>query len=84
MECAPGESECEGGQCRVTLNSTCEQPVTCELAIVANCKSGTAMVEAKARSRGTVPAKSEGKLTATANCNEGQVVSTRIQELRCR
>jgi hypothetical protein len=84
MECAPAEAECQGGVCSVTLKSGCDQPITCELAIVANCKSGSSMVEAKARSRGTVPAKSEGKLSAAANCTEGQVVNTELQELRCR
>jgi hypothetical protein len=84
LACAVGEAECDGGYCAVVIPGNCEQPITCELAIVANCKANTTLVEAKARARGTFPAKTEGKLTAAANCTEGEVIRTAVQELKCR
>ena len=84
MACAPGEAECDGGYCAVVIAGDCEQPITCELAVAAKCKSGASLVEAKARSRGTFPAKTEGKLTAAARCNEGEVIHTAVEELKCR
>ncbi|MEJ7733430.1 MAG: hypothetical protein WKG00_30080 [Polyangiaceae bacterium] len=84
LPCAAAEAECDGGYCAVTIACGCEQPITCELAIIANCKSAATLVEAKARSRGTFAAKTEGKLTAAANCAEGEVIRTVVQELKCR
>ena len=84
LPCAAAEAECDGGYCEVTIAGGCEQPITCELAIIANCKSAATLVEAKARSRGTFAAKTEGKLTAAANCAEGAVIRTAVQELKCR
>jgi hypothetical protein len=84
LPCAAAEAECDGGYCAVTIAGGCDQPITCELAIIANCKSAATLVEAKARSRGTFPAKTEGKLTAAANCAEGEIIRTAVQELKCR
>jgi hypothetical protein len=84
LACATAEAQCDKGYCEVTIAGGCDQPITCELAIVANCKSAATLVEAKARSRGTFPAKTEGKLTAAANCAEGEIIRTAVQELKCR
>jgi hypothetical protein len=84
LECVKSEAECDGGVCKLTIKNSCEQPVTLDLFIVASCKSGTAMVEAKARKRETFAAKTDGEMALAANCSEGEVVLTEAKELLCQ
>ena len=84
LECAKPEAECDGGVCKVTIKNSCEQPITCDLFITASCKSGTAMVEAKARKRETFAPKTDGEMALAANCTEGEIVLTEAKELQCQ
>jgi len=84
LECLKAEAECDGGVCKVAVKNGCEQPVTLDLFIVSSCKSGTAMVEAKARKRETFAAKTDGEMAVAANCSEGEVVLTEAKELLCQ
>ena len=84
LECAKPEAECAGGSCNVTIKNACEQPITCDLFMVASCKSGSTMVEAKARKRETFAAKTDGEMSLAANCAEGEVVHTEAKELQCQ
>jgi hypothetical protein len=84
MDCAASEALCDGGLCKVTVKNSCKQPVTCDLAITATCKNGQEMVEAKARTRDTVAAETDGEVGVVANCTIGSVVHTEVKEFRCQ
>ncbi|MBI4704923.1 MAG: hypothetical protein HY744_27780 [Deltaproteobacteria bacterium] len=83
-DCAKAQSECAGGVCLVTVKNGCQQPVTCDLEIVTNCKQGENYVKTSARERDTVPAMSEGKTQAAAPCPPtGEIVNTEIAVFKC-
>ena len=84
LECAKADALCAGGVCNITLKNSCEQPITCDLFIVANCRSGSDLVEAKARKRETFAAKTDGEMSLAANCAQGEVVRTEAKELQCK
>ena len=83
-ECVKAEVVCEKGFCTAKVNNSCETPVTCELDILALCKSGSAAGAQRAKARGTIPAGSEGKLEKAADCDGVLVVATKAEKMNCR
>src|SRR4051794_35633706 len=45
-ECVTGDSQCEGGECVLTIKNDCDHPVSCDAAMNTSCKSSTEMIEA--------------------------------------
>ncbi|MEZ4297714.1 MAG: hypothetical protein R3B70_22345 [Polyangiaceae bacterium] len=83
-DCAKATSQCAGGVCEVTLDNTCDAPVTCSLAMVTVCQAQTSLVQAKGTTRDTIPAATKTKMALSANCNDGRIVSTRVETLECK
>ena len=83
-DCATAEAECAGGACVVEIKNGCDQPITCDLFLVASCQAQMEMVEARARKRDTFAAKTDGALSLEAKCTEGRVIHTEVKELLCK
>jgi hypothetical protein len=83
-DCAKAEATCSGGLCDVEVDNGCAEPVSCDVTATAVCKTDAEMLDAQGRGRGTVPAKSKGKLSAVADCTRGVVMTTSVKEMRCR
>lgn len=82
--CAKAEAQCGGGVCEISLDNTCAEPVTCNLAIVTVCQGQTDLMQAKGRTRDTFAAQKKSKMSISATCNEGRIVSTRVDALECK
>jgi hypothetical protein len=82
--CAKAEAQCGGGVCALTLDNACAEPITCNLAILTVCQGPTDLMQVKGKTRDTVAAQKKSKLSLSANCNEGRVVSTKVESLDCK
>lgn len=83
-DCAKAEAVCENGLCAITVKNGCADPITCNVAIAAVCKSTTETGEARARGRDTVAANASGKISVGASCQGGVVLTTEVKEMQCR
>jgi hypothetical protein len=84
FDCAKAEAVCEGGVCTVTVNNTCEGPITCELKILSLCRSETDAGEARGAGRGTAPPGKTTEIQAAAKCEGREVAGTQVDEMTCR
>lgn len=82
--CAKAESQCGGGVCTVAMDNTCEQAITCSIFVLTICEAETDLVQVKARSREAFAARSKDKVSLTANCESGRIVSTKLQTVECK
>ena len=82
-DCATAEAVCEGGVCTVTLKNDCAEPVTCEMKMLALCRSETDVGEAKGVGRDTFAAGVTGELQAGADCQGRQVAATQMDGMSC-
>ena len=78
-DCAKATSACGGGACVAKINNSCDTPITCELDVLATCSAETTTGEARSKGRGTIPAKTDGQVTAQSSC-EGGVVQLTVAE----
>lgn len=84
MPCVTGEARCDAGVCAVDVQNACPATVTCELEVMALCKSETEGGEAKGVARDTIAAGARVKLEAGGNC-EGRIANaTQVEKLSCR
>jgi len=83
-ECAKATAQCGGGVCSLTLDNTCAEAVTCDIAILTVCQAQTDLVQAKARRRETFAAGSKEAFSIPADCSNDRVVSTKVQSLACK
>jgi hypothetical protein len=83
--CATGQSVCGGGVCDLTVKNDCDAPLTCDVFVASTCRTASGAGEARARKRGTFPAKAEDKLNIAALCQEGgEALRTTVSELKCQ
>lgn len=83
-ECATAKQVCDGVGCQATIKNDCGEPVTCELEILTRCRASGGVRDARSTGRGTIPAKTEGELSAVADCQGGTVQFTLAESLSCR
>lgn len=82
--CAKASAQCGGGVCEVTVDNTCPAPQTCNLFILSVCQAETDLIQVKARTRETFAAGKKDKVSLSAACQTGRVVSTKVQSLECK
>lgn len=82
-DCVSAEVECGGGVCVANVKNDCDDPVTCNLAIMASCRTGTTTGEARTKSRATFRAKTEDKMSAQGDCADGEVILTVADSMSC-
>jgi len=83
-DCVTAKAECGGGVCVAHVKNDCDDPVTCDLAIMASCRSGTTTGEARTKSRATFRAKTEDKMSAEGDCADGEVLLTVADGMSCK
>lgn len=83
-DCAKAEAVCEGGVCTATIRNECEEPVTCELEVLAICRGETDTGEARGKARDTIAAGQEYDMQAGADCQDKMVTATTVESLSCR
>lgn len=83
-DCVTAKTECGGGVCVAHVNNDCDTPVTCELAVMASCKTGTTTGEARTKSRATFRAKTEDKMSAEGDCADGEILLTVADGMSCQ
>ena len=83
-DCATATTECGGGVCLAKVKNDCDQPVTCELDILAACSGATVTGDARSKGRATIPAKTESKFSAQGNCEDGTVDLTTAESMSCK
>lgn len=83
-DCLTATTECGGGVCIANVKNDCDEPVTCELEIMASCRAGTSSGEARTKSRATFRGKSEDKMSAAGDCADGEVVFTVAEGMSCK
>ncbi|MBM4376184.1 MAG: hypothetical protein FJ095_13965 [Deltaproteobacteria bacterium] len=83
--CARAEVACGVGNCVARIDNTCDEPLTCELAIQCVCQAYTGESgEARSRASDTAPAKGKVGLEAHAICGAGEVKATFAEAVRCK
>jgi hypothetical protein len=84
-DCARAEVACGVGNCVARIDNTCDEPLTCELAIQCVCQAVTGESgEARSRASDTAPAKGKVGLEAHAICGAGEVKATFAQAVSCK
>jgi len=83
-DCATATTECAGGVCLAKVKNDCDQPVTCELDILAACSGSTTSGDARSKGRATIPAKTESKFSAQGNCEGSTVDLTTAESMSCK
>lgn len=83
-DCVTATTECGGGVCLATIKNDCEDPVTCDLQIMASCQTGTTTGEARTKARGTFRPKAEDQMSAAGDCADGEVLFTVAEQMICR
>lgn len=83
-DCVKAIASCGGGLCEVATKNECEAPVTCELSVDTTCQQATELIKATGRSRRTVNAGAEEKISAAGDCIDGHVVHTEVTAMSCR
>ena len=82
--CVKAMGLCEGGVCTVEITNSCKEPVTCQLGVMALCRTATDTGQASGKGRETVPAGGSTKLQAAGDCEGAQIVGTQIENLSCK
>lgn len=83
-DCVTAKTECGGGVCVAHVDNQCDAPVTCELTVMASCKTGTTSGEARTKARATFRAKTEDKMSAQGDCADGEILLTVADGMSCR
>jgi hypothetical protein len=83
-DCVTAKVECGGGVCVAHVKNDCDDPVTCDLAVMASCKTETTSGEARTKSRATFRAKTEDKMSAEGDCADGDVLLTVADGMSCQ
>lgn len=83
-KCITAKGYCDAGICAVDVTSACEEPLTCEIKVMALCRGTTTEGEARAATHETVMPSSTVKLETGADCEGAVVIGTVIENLSCR
>ena len=83
-DCAKATTECAGGVCLAKVDNQCDQPVTCELSILAACSAATTSGDARSKGRATSPAKTASEFSAKGDCEGGSVELTTAESMSCK
>ena len=84
-ECVKAESQCDGGECVLTIKNGCDQAASCDAAMTTTCKSPVGeMVEAARRKRVTFAAKTDGEIRLVGDCEGGQILRTAMKSIACK
>ncbi len=83
-DCAKATTECGGGVCLAKVDNQCDQPVTCQLDILATCSAATTSGDARSKGRATIPAKTKSEFSAKGDCAGGTVELTTAESMSCK
>ena len=83
--CVKAESQCDGGECVLSIKNGCDQAASCDAAMTTTCKSPVGeMVEAARRKRQTFAAKTEGEIRLVGDCQGGEILRTAMKSIACK
>lgn len=83
--CVKAESQCDGGECVLTIKNGCDQAASCDAAMTTTCKSPVGeMVEAARRKRQTFAAKTDGEIRLVGDCQGGEILRTAMKSIVCK
>ena len=84
-ECVKAESQCDGGECVLSIKNGCDQAASCDAAMTTTCKSPVGeMVEAARRKRQTFAAKTDGEIRLVGDCQGGEILRTAMKSIACK
>jgi hypothetical protein len=84
-ECVKAESQCDGGECVLSIKNGCDQAASCDAAMTTTCKSPVGeMVEAARRKRQTFAAKTDGEIRLVGDCQGGEILRTAMKSITCK
>ena len=84
-DCVKAESQCDGGECVLSIKNGCDQAASCDAAMTTTCKSPVGeMVEAARRKRQTFAAKTEGEIRLVGDCQGGEILRTAMKSIACK
>jgi hypothetical protein len=84
-DCVKAESQCDGGECVLTIKNGCDQAASCDAAMTTTCKSPVGeMVEAARRKRQTFAAKTDGEIRLVGDCQGGTILRTAMKSIVCK
>jgi hypothetical protein len=84
-DCVKAESQCDGGECVLTIKNGCDQAASCDAAMTTTCKSPVGeMVEAARRKRQTFAAKTDGEIRLVGDCQGGEILRTAMKSIVCK
>ena len=83
-DCAKATTECAGGVCLAKVDNQCDQPVTCQLDMLATCSAATTSGDARGKGRATIPAKTASEFSARGDCEGGSVQLTTAESMSCK
>lgn len=79
------ESQCDGGECVLTIKNDCVQAASCDAAMTTTCKSPVGeMVEAARRKRQTFAAQTAGEIRLVGDCQGGEILRTAMKSIACK
>jgi hypothetical protein len=83
--CVKAESQCDGGECVLSIKNGCDQAASCDAAMTTSCKSPVGeMVEAARRKRQTFAAGTEGEIRLVGDCQGGEILRTAMKSIVCK
>jgi len=82
--CVEGESQCDGGECVLSIKNECEQAISCDATMTTTCRSGTEMIEAARRKRVTFASKTAGEIRLVGDCASGTILRTAMKSIACK
>jgi hypothetical protein len=84
-DCVKAQSQCDGGECVLTIKNGCDQAASCDAAMTTTCKSPVGeMVEAARRKRQTFAAKTDGEIRLVGDCQGGEILRTAMKSIACK
>ncbi len=83
--CVKAESQCDGGECVLSIKNDCDQAASCDAAMTTTCKSPVGeMVEAARRKRQTFAARTAGEIRLVGDCQGGEILRTAMKSIACK
>jgi hypothetical protein len=83
--CVKAESQCDGGECVLSIKNGCDQAASCDAAMTTTCKSPVGeMVEAARRKRQTFAAQTAGEIRLVGDCQGGEILRTAMKSIACK
>lgn len=82
--CVKGESQCDGGECVLSIKNGCDQAISCDATMTTTCRADTEMIEAARRKRVTFAAKTDGEIRLVGDCARGVILRTAMKSIACK